>query len=185
MQPTDLKKGTLFTMNGEPFQSIEYRQKVMGRGSSVVTVKARNLRDGKITEKTFRGSEDLGYADVNKKNAQYLYADESTFYFMDEETYDQVEINKDMIGELAGYLKEGSKVIVQFFEGQPLTVELPKNVWLTVEYTEPAVKGDTSSSVQKEARLETGLVIRVPIFIKTGDVVSVDVETGAYRERQK
>ncbi|MCA9349391.1 elongation factor P [Candidatus Saccharibacteria bacterium] len=185
MNPTDLKKGTLFTLDGEPYQSIEYRQKVMGRGSSVVTVRGRSLKDGRIIEKTFRGSEDLGYADIAKQNAQYLYADDSTLYFMNEDNYEQIELSREMVGDYASYLKEGSRVIVQFFEGQPITVELPKNVWLQVEYTEPAVKGDTSSSVQKDAKLETGLVIKVPIFIKTGDVISVDTETGAYRERQK
>lgn len=185
MQPTDLKKGVLFTLGGEPHQSIEYRQKVMGRGSSVVTVKARALRTGKITEKTFRGSEDIGPADVTKQNAQYLYADDQKLYFMDDDTYEQLELSREMVGDYVNYLVEGSKVIVQVFEGQPITVELPKNVWLTVSYAEPAVKGDTSSSIQKDAKLETGMVVKVPIFIKTGDVISVDTETGAYRERQK
>ena len=185
LNPQDLKKGRIFTLDGEPMQSIDYKQKVMGRGSSVVTVKARNLKTAKVIEKTFRGSEDIGEADVIKNTVQYLYNDGSTYYFMDQETYAQHELSSDMVGDNAGYLTEELKVQIVLFDGNPITLELPKNVWLKVEYTEPAVKGDTSSSITKDARLETGLTVKVPVFIKNDDVISVDVESGEYRERQK
>lgn len=185
LTPNDLKKGKIFTLDGEPHQSVDYRQKVMGRGSSVVTVKARNLKTGKTIEKTFRGSEDIGEADVTTSSAQYLYNDGTTYYFMDQDTYEQHELNIDMVGDSAGYLVEEQKVNIVLFEGHPIAIELPKNVWLTVEYTEPAVKGDTSSSITKDARLQTGLTVKVPVFIKIGDAISVDVESGEYRERQK
>lgn len=182
---TNLKKGTLFQLEGEPYRVVEYNQKVMGRGGSIVNVRIKSLVDGKVLEKTFKGNEQLESADVTNQTVQYLYSDGGTFYFMNEETFEQFEISADLVGDGAGYLKEGDKVVLQFFEGRPINVELPKNVPLKVTYTENAVKGDTSSSITKDATLETGITIRVPAFIKTGDLISVDTATGAYRERVK
>ena len=124
-------------------------------------------------------------ADVTNQTVQYLYSDGNTFYFMNEDTFEQFEIDADLVGDGAGYLKEGDKVTLQFFDGRAINVELPKNVPLEVTYTEHAVKGDTSSSITKDATLETGITIRVPAFIKTGDIISVDTSNGAYRERVK
>jgi elongation factor P len=182
---TDLKKGTLFQWEGEPFRVVDYKQKVMGRGGSIVNVRIKSLLDGKVLEKTFKGSEQLDRADVSTQGVQYLYNDGSTFYFMNEETFNQFEIAADLVGDGAGYLKEGDAVQLQFFNDSPINVELAKNVPLEVTYTEDAVKGDTSSSINKDATLETGITIKVPAFIKQGDVISVDTSTGAYRERVK
>lgn len=182
---TDLKKGTIFELEGEPYRVIEYAQKVVGRGGSIVNVKIKSLIDGKILEKTFKGNEQIKSADVANGNAQYLYNDGSIFFFMDEQNFEQYEVSDDIIGSPARFLKEGDRVQTQSFNGQIITVELPKNVYLEVTYTEDAVKGDTTSSITKEATLETGVKVRVPAFIKTGDVISVDVATGAYRERKK
>lgn len=182
---TDLKKGTIFQYEGVPYRVTEYGQKVMGRGGSIVNVKIKSLIDGKVLDKTFKGNETIEPADVSNQNVQYLYNDGSTFYFMNEETYEQFEVPTDMIGDQTGYLKEGDKVIVQFFDGRIINVELPKNVYLEVTYAEDVVKGDTTSSVMKDAMLETGIIVKVPSFIKTGDIISVDTETGAYRERKK
>ncbi len=182
---TDLKKGTIFQYEGVPYRVTEYGQKVMGRGGSIVNVKIKSLIDGKVLDKTFKGNESVEPADVSNQNVQYLYNDGATFYFMNEDTYEQFEVASDMIGDQAGYLKEGDKVVVQFFDGRIINVELPKNVYLAVTYAEDVVKGDTTSSVMKDATLETGITVKVPAFIKTGDVISVDTETGAYRERKK
>lgn len=182
---TDLKKGVLFVYEGIPYKVVEYSQKVVGRGGSIVNVRIKSMIDGRVLDKTFKGNESFEYADVNNKNVQYLYNDGSTFFFMDNETYEQFEISNDMVGDYAGYLKEGDAVQVQLFDGNPINVVLPKNVYLKVTYTETAVKGDTSSSIQKDATLETGITVKVPAFIKEGDVISVDTETGAYRERKK
>lgn len=182
---TDLKKGTLFQWEGQPFRVVEYNQKVMGRGGSIVNVRIKSLLDGKVLEKTFKGNEQLESADVTTQAVQYLYNDGSNFFFMNEESFDQFEVPADMVGDGAGYLKEGDRVQLQFFNGQPISVELAKNVPLKVTYTENAVKGDTSSSITKDATLETGLTIKVPAFIKQGDIISVDTSTGAYRERVK
>jgi elongation factor P len=182
---TDLKKGTLFQWEGEPFKVVDYKQKVMGRGGSIVNVRIKSLLSGKVLEKTFKGNEQLDSADVTGQAAQYLYNDGSNFFFMNEDSFNQFEIAADLVGDGAGYLKEGDRVQLQLFNGRPISVELPKNVPLLVTYTEDAVKGDTSSSITKDATLETGLTIKVPAFIKQGDVISVDTTTGAYRERVK
>lgn len=182
---TNLKKGTLFQLEGVPYRVVEYNQKVMGRGGSIVNVRIKSVLDGKVLEKTFKGNEQLESADVTNQAVQYLYNDGNTFYFMNQDTFEQFEVSADMVGDGAGYMKEGDDVSLQFFNGLPINVELPKNVPLLVTYTENAVKGDTSSSITKEATLETGITVRVPAFIKQGDVISVDTSNGAYRERVK
>ena len=182
---TDLKKGTIFQLDGVPYRVVEYGQKVMGRGGSIVNVRIKSLIDGKVLEKTFKGNEAVEPADVGYKNVQYLYNDSAIFYFMDTDTYDQIEVSYDLVGDYAGYLKEGDAVKAQTFDGTVINIELPKNVYLEVTYTESVVKGDTTSSVLKDATLETGVIVKVPAFIKQGDIISVDTETGAYRERKK
>lgn len=180
---TDLKKGQIFQMEGVPYRVVEYAQKVMGRGGSIVNVKIKSLIDGKVLEKTFKGNESIEPADVTNKNVQFLYSDDKNYYFMDQQNYDQIELNVQDYSHLAGYLKEGDIVQAQLFDGRVINLELPKNVSLLVTYTENAVKGDTTSNVQKDATLETGITIKVPSFIKQDDVISVDTTTGAYRER--
>lgn len=184
-QPTDLKKGTIVQIDGKPFRVTDYNQKVMGRGGSIVNVKLKNLIDGSVIPKTFKGQERIESAEVRTKNVQYLYNDGQTFFFMDPETFEQFELTADTVDAAAGYLKEGESLGLQFFDDRVISVELPKNLYLAVTYTENVVKGDTTSSVLKDARLETGLVVKVPAFIKTGDVISVNTDDGSYRERQK
>lgn len=182
---TDLKKGTIFQLEGIPYRVVDYNQKVMGRGGSIVNVRIKSLLDGKVLEKTFKGNEQIDSADVTNQNAQYLYNDGTTYYFMNEDTFEQFEVPSDLIGDGSGYLKEGDRVQLQFFDGRPISVELPKNVPLLVTYTENVVKGDTTSSVLKDATLETGITVKVPAFIKQGEIISIDTATGAYRERVK
>jgi elongation factor P len=182
---TDLKKGTIFQWQSEPFRVVDYKQKVMGRGGSIVNVRIKSLIDGKVLEKTFKGNEQLERADVTSQAVQYLYNDGSTFFFMNGQTFEQFEVPAELVGEGSGYIKEGDEVQLQFFDGLPISVELPKNVPLKVTYAENAVKGDTSTSITKDATVETGITVKVPAFIKTGDVISVDTATGAYRERMK
>ena len=182
---TNLKKGTLFQLDGVPYRVVEYSQKVMGRGGSIVNVRIKSLVDGKVLEKTFKGSEQLQSADVETRSVQYLYSDSTTFYFMDNDSYEQFELPATDMEDKASYLKEGDQVSSQIFNGQVIGVELPKNVPLKVTYAEEAVKGDTSSAITKDATVETGLVVKVPAFIKEGDLISVDTVTGAYRERIK
>lgn len=184
-QPTDLKKGTVVQIDGKPYRVVDYGQKVMGRGGSIVNVKLKNLVDGSLIPKTFKGQDKIEPAEVSNKPVQYLYSDGGTFYFMDPESFEQFELGLDVVDAASGYLKEGENLNLQFFDGKVINVELPKNIFLEVTYTEDVVKGDTSGAVQKDATLETGLSVRVPAFIKTGDIVSVDTTTGEYRERKK
>jgi elongation factor P len=182
---TNLKKGVLFQMDGTPYRVVDYNQKVMGRGGSIVNVRIKSLLDGKVLEKTFKGNEQVDSADVTNQSVQYLYDDGANYFFMNGDTFEQFEVPADLVGDGSGYLKEGDMVQLQFFNDRAINVELPKNVPLLVTYTEDAVKGDTTSSIQKDATLETGITVKVPAFIKQGDVISVDTSTGAYRERVK
>lgn len=184
-QPTDLKKGAVIQIDGKPFRVIDYNQKVMGRGGSIVNVKIKNLIDGSVIPKTFKGQERIETAEVNSQTVQYLYSDGANYHFMDPNTFEQFQLPAEVVEEAKGYLKEGDQLSLQFFDGRVINVELPKNVFLEVTYSEDVVKGDTTSSVLKDATLETGLVIKVPSFIKTGDIISVDTSTNEYRERKK
>lgn len=184
-QPTDLKKGVVCQVDGAPYRVIDYNQKVMGRGGSIVNVRLKNLINGAVIPKTFKGQDKIERAEVNNKEVQYLYSDADTFYFMDPVTFEQFELSAETVDEASNYLKEGDMLNLQLFGDRVINVELPKNLFLTVTYAEDVVKGDTTSSVLKDATLETGKVIKVPSFIKTGDIVSVDTSTGEYRERKK
>lgn len=183
--PTDLKKGVVIQLEGQPYRVVEYNQKVVGRGGSIVSVKVKNLVTGALLPKTFKGQDKIEPAEVVNKKVQYLYNDGEDFHFMDPESFEQFQLSKDIIDEAAGYLKEADELNLQFFDGKVINVELPKNVWLKVVYAENVVKGDTTSSVLKDAQLETGITVKVPAFIKENDVISVDTSTGEYRERQK
>lgn len=170
-------------MDGVPYRVTEYSQKVMGRGGSIVNVKIKSLLDGRVLDKTFKGNEAVEPADVVNKNVQYLYSDGAKFYFMDNESYEQFELPAEDMADQKGYMKEGDTVQAQLFDGHVINIELAKNVPLKVTYAEDVVKGDTTSSVMKDATVETGITIKVPAFVKTGDLISVDTATGAYRER--
>ena len=183
--PTDLKKNVLITLDGQPYKVIEYSQKVMGRGGSIVNVRVKNLITGALIPKTFKGQEKIEPAEVTTKKVQYLYKDDDKFYFMDPTTFEQYELSNDLVGDSKDFMKDGDEMDIQFYNGSAINLTLPKNLWLEVTYTENADKGDTSTSVMKDATLETSVVVKVPAFIKTGDVISVHTETYAYRERQK
>jgi elongation factor P len=184
-QPTELKKGVVCQIDGKPYRVIEYGQKVMGRGGSIVNVKLKNLIDGSVIPKTFKGQDKIERAEVSNKSVQYLYNDGEMFFFMDPESFEQFELSMGIVDTAANYLKEGDMLNLQFFDDKVINVELPKNVYLAVTYAEDVVKGDTTSNVLKDATLETDLVVKVPAFIKTGDIISVDTATGEYRERKK
>jgi elongation factor P len=143
---TNLRKGTIFQLDGVPYRVIEYSQKVMGRGGSTVNVKIKSLVDGKVLAKTFHGSDTVQTADVSNRPMQYLYSDAGRYYFMDPNSYEQYELDAEAMEGKAGFMKEGDNVTAQFFSGRIINIELPKNVPLKVEYTENAVRGDTSSA---------------------------------------
>jgi elongation factor P len=183
--PTDLKKGTVIQLDGQPFRVMDYSQKVMGRGGSIVNVKLKNLVTGAVIPKTFKGQEKIEPAEVTNRTVQYLYADGEGFHFMDPQSFEQFQLPSEDMEDAGDYLKEGDEVQLQFFGDKVINVELPKSLYLLVTYTEDVVKGDTTSNVLKDATLETGKVVKVPSFIKTGDTLKIDTRDGSYIERKK
>ncbi len=181
---TNLKKGTLIQIEGKPYRVVDYAQKQMGRGGSIVNTKLKNLLDGSVIPKTFKGQEKVEPADVSNSKLQFLYKDGETLHFMDKTSYEQFELNtRDTVGNQ--FLKDGMSVTARLYDGKVINVELPVKISLEVLSTPDVVKGDTQSTVMKQADLETGTSVQVPIFIKTGDNVIIDTRDGSYVEREK
>ena len=181
----DLKKGTVFKVDDRLYISLDWQHKVSGRGSALIVVKARNLANGQISQKSWRSQEEVELINIQKKTAQFLYKDQKYSYWLDPQNYQQYHLSLDQIGHQVNYLTDNLKVILLIRNDQPIGLELPKNVSLEVIETEAVVRGDTSGSLTKNATLAGGLTIKVPGFIKTGDLVVVDSHSGLYRERQK
>ncbi len=179
----DLKNGMTLNIGGELMTVLEFQHVKPGKGGAFVRTKLRNLRTGRVLDKTFRADEPVDVAILEKRAMQYLYRDDSGFHFMDTETYDQVAIGPDAVGDAANYLTDGATPYVTFYEGRPIGLELPAAVELTVTDTEPGVKGDRVAGATKPATLETGATIQVPLFVETGDRVKVDTRTGEYLTR--
>jgi len=182
---TDLRKGTLIKIDGQPWKVVEYAQKQMGRGGSTVNTKLKNALDGRVVAKNFKGAEKVEPADIEVKSSQYLYSSDGKAFFMDEESFEQYELDVASIVDELRFLLEGQKVGVQLFEGQPVNLEMPNNLFLKVVEAPDVVKGDTSGAVTKEVMVETGYRLKAPGFIKPGDEISIDTSTGEYRERKK
>lgn len=181
---TDLKKGTLIQLDGKPYKVVDYAQKQMGRGGSIVNTKLKNLLDGSVIPKTFKGQDKVEPADVTNNKLQFLYKDDNMLHFMDESSYEQFELSSDDVTG-SEFLKDGMSVTTQLYSGRVINVELPVKISLKVLSTPQVVKGDTQSTVMKQAKLETGTSVQVPIFIKTDDNVIVDTRDGSYVEREK
>lgn len=182
---TDLKKGTVIQIDGVPFKVVDYAQKQMGRGGSIVNTKLKNLLDGGVVTKTFKGQERIEPAELTNRKVQYLYSDSDKLYFMDQKSFDQFDVPKMTAGESIRFLVEGSEVDLQLYDDKIISVELPTKLPLKVLETPSVVRGDTQSTVQKEATLENGTKIQVPIFINSSDTIIVDTRDGSYVERQK
>lgn len=182
---TDLKKDTMIQLDNVPYRVVEYAQKQMGRGGSIVNTKLKNLLDGSVLSKTFKGNDKLEEAEITNRKVQFLYREGDTFHFMDEANYDQFEANSDLVGPAADFLKEGATANAQYFVSKVINIELPIKVELEVVEAPEVSKGDTQSTVQKTITLENGTEIQAPIFIKAGDTVVVDTRDGSYVERAK
>lgn len=182
---TDLKKDTLIQLEGQPYRVVEYGQKQMGRGGSIVNTKLKNLIDGSVLQKTFKGNDKIEEAEVSNQKAQFLYADDSQLHLMNETTYEQIAVSRDLLGRQADLLKEGESVTVQSFNERFINVDLPLKMTLKVIDAPEVTKGDTQSTVMKTVKLETGAEIQAPIFIKTNDNVVVDSRDFSYVERAK
>lgn len=182
---TDLRNGTVFSADGALWQVLTYEHNKMGRGSGTVKVKAKNLRTGSITEKSFITGARVDEANVEKKKAQFLYSDGDTYNFMDPATYEQFSVSKAILGENAKYLHESLEVNLIVTEEEALGVELPNSLVYEIQDTGPEEKGNTVSNVYKEATMTNGLIVKVPMFGKVGDRIKVDTRTGEYVERVK
>lgn len=182
--PNDIRKGTVINYENDLWVVVTFQRVSPGKGSSFVRTRIKSLATGKVVENNFKASENLTFEDVGFKKMQYIFGDENTLTFMDGQTYEQVSIGRDAVGDDAVYLKEGLDVTVIMHGEKAISMELPLKIEYTIADTEPAVKGDTASgNVQKDATCDNGLKIRVPIFVGVGDVVRVSTDTGAYVER--
>ncbi len=182
---SDLRPGAYIRFNGELAQVLESQHRTPGNLRAFYQVKMRVVRTGKLMENRFRSGESIDFVRVEKKPYQYLYREGNMLYFMDQETYDQIPISEDMVGDAIKFLKENQEVQIAFEENNVLGVDLPPNVVLRIAHTEPGVKGDTATNVLKPATTETGANINVPLFVNEGDLVRVDTTTGEYLDRVK
>ena len=180
----DLSRGLVIELDGQPWQIMDYERHKMQQRAPVTRIKLKNLLSGAVVERTFqRYDTQFSLADMDNRQAQYLYNDGSFYYFLDQETFDQHELTKEILGSTLDYLKEQMVVEVVFYKGSAININLPTHVELQVAETPPAFRGDTAQGGNKPATLETGLRINVPMFITPGTVVRVDTRTGAYTER--
>ncbi|MBI4336830.1 MAG: elongation factor P [Chloroflexi bacterium] len=179
---SDLRRGTVLELDGEPYQVVEWKHVVMQQRTPTLNLKLRHLRTGKTYERNMPGNQRLTLAPVETHHDQYLYNDGRSYFFMDTETYDQFPIDGDLIGEGRKYLKEGDTVSVLFYHGEPISVELPTFVDLKIVDAAPGFKGDTAQSGRKPATLETGALVKVPLHVNVGNVVKVDTRNGEYIE---
>ncbi len=183
---SDLSKGNFVRYNGEVMQVEELQHRTPGNLRAFYQVKLRNIRNGKLAENRFRPGDEIELLRVETKEYQYLYADGESLVCMDNQTFDQIYLDKALLGEALKYIKEGVTLLIAFENGtSPITAEAPANVIMQVAYTEPGLQGDTATRTLKPATLENGSEIRVPLFINTGDNIKVDTQTGAYLERVK
>lgn len=182
---TELRNGVIFKDGNRYYKVINYEHVSSGRGSAVGKVKIKDLESGSVVIQSYKQNEKVESVDTERKSMQYLYLDDSSAYFMDAKNFEQISIPISIIDEVIKYISNGEKVIVLFVDDKPISVEIPKSVELKIVYTELAVKGNTTSNAMKEAKLENGLKISIPLFIKTGDVVKINTETGNYVSRVK
>ena len=179
----ELRKGAAIELGGEIYQVLEYQHVKMQQRQPVVKLKLRDVRSGSITERNFQSGDKVTPAFLEHRPVQYLYNDGQLYYFMDNESYEQIMLTSAQIGEGAGYLKEGLELELLTCRGDTVSVELPNSVELQIMETQPGFKGDRATAGTKPAKLETGASIQVPLFINTGDVVRVNTRTGEYQEK--
>jgi elongation factor P len=177
------KNGTRIEIDDEPFVIIDFQHVKPGKGGAFVRTKIRSLVTGNVLERTFRSGDKVKRPDFEDKKMQYLYGDDDGYNFMDLSTYDQIRITSEDIGDASNYLKEEQEVNIQLYNGKAIGVELPVTVELKVVKAEPGVKGDTATGATKQAEMETGAVINVPLFVEEGEVLKIDTRTGEYIER--
>jgi len=185
MNATDIRRGMVILYKDVPHRVLEFQHRTPGNLRAFVQAKLRNLESGLSTEVRFSTSESIERAALEEQEMEYLYSDRDTYYFMNTETYEQIELDDETLGDATHYLVPSTKIVVNVFEGRPLSVAVPDVVELAVVETIPDLKGATASNSPKPAKLETGISVMVPPFIKEGDRVRVDTATGEYLERAR
>jgi elongation factor P len=181
----EFRKGLRIEIEDKPYLIVDFQHVKPGKGGAFIRTKLKNLLNGRVTDQTFRSGEKVGRPDLEEKDMQFLYREGDKFVFMDNESYDQVELTTEQVGEQAQFLQENINLKILNYRQEPIGLELPTFVELTVTATDPGFKGDTASGGNKPATLETGFVIQVPLFIAEGDKLRIDTRTGAYIERAK
>ena len=179
----EFKTGLTVTIDNDPWQVVEFQHVQPGTGAAFVRAKMRNLATGAVVERTFNAGERLPNANIDRRAMQYLYQEGEMYVFMDNETYEQLELTKEQLGNGINFLKENMDVKVTSFEGRILGVELPNTVELVVVETEPGIRGDTATGGNKPATMDTGYVVKVPLFINEGDHLLIDTRSGEYIQR--
>jgi elongation factor P len=185
MQANDIRRGMIIMYNGVPHRVLDFQHRTPGNLRAFVQAKLRNVKNGSSTEVRFSSTENIERALLEDHEMEYLYSDGEMYHFMNTETYDQIALDRETLGDAMDYLTPGAKIQVEFFEGAPLGIELPPSVELTVVETAPELKGATASNSPKPAKLETGVTVQVPPFIKEGDRIRVDPTKGVYLDRVK
>lgn len=185
LSPTDLRKDTLIDFEGSPYKVLEYAQKQMGRGGSIVNTKLKNMITGQVIDKTFRNDEKVPPAEIDRKTMQYLYSAGNSYSVMDQDSYETIEVNNSIDENVPKYIVEGGTIDALVYDDKIIGFEWPKNVTLKVTSAPGADKGNSASATTKEVEVETGIKVQAPQFIKEGDVIKVDTRSGDYLERAK
>jgi elongation factor P len=180
---SQFRNGLKIELDGEPYTIIFFQHVKPGKGGAFVRTKVKNLKNGKVLDRTFRSGEKLDEADVSERRMQYLYQDGDSLVFMDNESFDQTPFSAEQVGDARKYLKENLDVEVLFWRGKPINLELPAFIEAVITQCDPGLKGDTASGSTKPATIETGAVVQVPLFVKEGERIRVDTRTGVYVER--
>jgi len=182
---TEFRNGLKIEIDGEPYVIVEFQHVKPGKGGAFVRTKFKSLKSGNVTDKTFRAGEKVDVPNLEEKTMQYLYAADKDRVFMDTSTYEQVSMNEKQLGDSINYLKENMEIKVLYHKEQPINIDVPMFVELAIAKTDPGVRGDTASGGSKPATLESGAVIKVPLYLNEGDVIKVDTRTGTFIERVK
>lgn len=180
----DFRTGLKIEIDGKPFEIIEFQHFKPGKGGAMIRTKLRQMKTGQVLDKTFRSGEKVKKPDMSVTEMQFIYKDGADFVFMDLETYEQMQVPGDNVGDKGGFIKEGDTVKVLLYNGELIGVDLPANVSLTVSQADPGIQGDRVSNATKPATMETGLKINVPLFINEGDLIKVDTRSGEYLGRE-
>ena len=179
----DLRKGTTFELDGQVFTVVDFLHVKPGKGAAFVRTKLRNVISGGVTDRTFNPTEKMQEAVIERKEMQYLYSDGELYYFMDQETFEQIPLNYEKVEDAIKFLKENMFAVIKFFKGEAFSVEAPNFVELVITQTDPGFKGNTATNTLKPATVETGAVVGVPLFVNEGDMIRIDTRTGENMER--